>query len=352
MHFPYGQSLKNRFALAPLTNLQSGPRGHLSDDEYQWLTLRAKGGFGLTMTCAAHVQAIGQGFPGQLGIFSDEHIKGLTRLAQGIKQHDSLAVVQLHHAGLRSPRELIDDQPVSPSDDEKSGARALSLNEVEQLIDDFISAAQRAQLAGFNGVELHGAHGYLLCQFLSSKTNRRADQYGGSLENRSRPLFEIISGIRMRCGQSFSIGVRLSPERFGMQLMEARQIAQRLMTEAPIDYLDMSLWDAFKEPAEEAHKGRTLLSYFTELDRGDVRLGVAGKIRTPLDAERCLEAGADFVLLGRAAILHHNFPQLCAERPDFTPTSNPVSESYLRKEGLGDAFVEYMKTWEGFVEET
>ena len=79
----HGPALKNRFVLAPLTNLQSLPDGRLSDDEFHWLTMRAKGGFALTMTCAAHVQAVGQGFPGQLGVFGDEHLEGLTRLAAG-----------------------------------------------------------------------------------------------------------------------------------------------------------------------------------------------------------------------------------------------------------------------------
>ncbi|MDG1200515.1 MAG: NADH:flavin oxidoreductase, partial [Porticoccaceae bacterium] len=138
LHFKSGTSLKNRFMLAPLTNTQSHSDGRLSDDEYHWLTMRAKGGFGLTMTCAAHVQAVGQGFPGQLGVFGDEHLEGLTRLAQGIKAEDSLAVVQLHHAGMRSPAELIGQPPVCPSDNAETGAVALSTEAVEQLIEDFI----------------------------------------------------------------------------------------------------------------------------------------------------------------------------------------------------------------------
>ncbi|MEH6639653.1 MAG: NADH:flavin oxidoreductase [Porticoccaceae bacterium] len=350
--FAHGSALKNRFMLAPLTNLQSHTDGRLSDDEHRWLTMRAAGGFALTMSCAAHVQAIGQGFPGQLGIFSDTHLEGLSRLAKDIKQHDSLAVMQLHHAGMRSPEELIGGQPVAPSDDEETGARALSTAEVEQLIEDFIAAAERAETAGFDGVELHGAHGYMLCQFLSGEINHREDQYGGSLDHRAQPLFDIIAGIRKRCRADFNVGVRLSPERFGMQLMDVVAIAQRLMTEAQIDYIDLSLWDVFKEPNEEGYQGRSLLSYFTKLERGDVRIGVAGKIRTPQDALRCLDAGADFVLLGRAAILHHDFPKLSAANNDFVPVSNPVSEDYLRSEGLGEAFVEYMGTWKGFVEQT
>src|ERR1700755_2402963 len=104
MSFAHGPAMKNRFMLAPLTNLQSHPDGRLSDDEFRWLTYRAKGGFGLTMTCAAHVQAVGQGFPGQLGVFSDIHLEGLTRLATAIRAAGSLAAVQLHHAGNRSPK--------------------------------------------------------------------------------------------------------------------------------------------------------------------------------------------------------------------------------------------------------
>lgn len=351
LSFKHGTTIKNRFSLAPLTNLQSHDDGCLSDDEYRWLTMRAEGGFGLTMTCAAHVQAVGQGFPGQLGIFSDKHIDGLTRLASGINKNDSLAIVQIHHAGMRAPEELIGCQPVAPSDDEETNARALSTAEVEQLIEDFIVAAQRAESAGFDGVELHGAHGYILCQFLSGETNRRNDQFGGSLENRARPLFEVVTGVRERCRDDFNIGVRLSPERFGIPLTEATSVTQRLMSEAKIDYVDMSLWDVFKEPVEEEFQGRSLMSYFTELDRGDVRIGVAGKVRTPEAARRCLEAGVDFLLLGRAAIIHHDFPNQTMRDANFTPLRNPVSKQHLRDQGLGDAFLDYMATWKGFVEE-
>ena len=103
LSFAHGPAMRNRFALAPLTNLQSHPDGRLSEDEFRWLTLRAKGGFGMTMTCAAHVQRQGQGFPGQLGCWSDAHLPGLTRLAAGIKAAGSVAHVQLHHAGMRTP---------------------------------------------------------------------------------------------------------------------------------------------------------------------------------------------------------------------------------------------------------
>jgi 2,4-dienoyl-CoA reductase-like NADH-dependent reductase (Old Yellow Enzyme family) len=350
LHFKNGMTMKNRFMLAPMTNCQSHADGRLSDDEHHWLTMRAKGGFGLTMTCASHVQATGKGFPGQLGCFSDDHLPGLRRLAEGIKAQQSLAVVQLHHAGMRSPAKEIGGQPVCPSDNEETGARAMTPEEIEQLKADFIAAAARVEKAGFNGVELHGAHGYILCQFLSPAINRRTDQYGGTLENRSRIIFDIIDGIRNRCSPGFLLGVRLSPERFDLKLAEVREVARRLMGDGQIDFLDMSLWDSFKEPAEEGFQGKTLLSYFTELERGDVRLGTAGKISTPDEALRCLEEGVDFVILGRAAILHHDFPEQARLDPGFVPVTLPVTRDYLRSQGLGEPFVDYMTRWDGFVE--
>jgi 2,4-dienoyl-CoA reductase-like NADH-dependent reductase (Old Yellow Enzyme family) len=350
LQFKSGVAMKNRLTLAPLTNTQSDEDGCLSDDEYRWLTLRARGGFGLTMTCASHVQQIGQGFPGQLGCFSDNHIDGLARLASGIKEANSLAVVQIHHAGMRSPTDLINKRPVCPSDDEKTGARALTPDEVAQLSNDFVAAAERADKAGFDGVEIHAAHGYVLCQFLSPTINKRRDRYGGSLENRARIILEIVDGIRARCRPDFLLGVRLSPERFGVRMAEIRTLAQQLMTAAKIDFIDMSLWDCFKEPEEEEFQGQPLMSYFTDLTRGDVRLGVAGKLRTGADAARCIDMGADFVTIGRAAILHHDFPEKLKANSDFESVQLPVSAAYLRSEGLGEAFIRYMSTWEGFVE--
>ena len=288
----------------------------------------------------------GQPSPGQLGFHDEKHLPGLTRLASAIKAQDSHAVAQLHHGGLRAVK-----GPKAPSADEKLGAEAMTLDEVRASRDCFISAAQRAERAGFDGVELHGAHGYLICSFLSPELNRREDAYGGSPENRARFLFECIDGIRAAAKPGFSLGVRLSPERWGIVLPEIRDVAQRLMREARIDYIDMSLWDVRKEPQDEAYRGRTLASYFTELDRNGTRLGAAGKIMSAQDARDLIAMGFDFPILGRAAILHHDFPKRAASDANFTAIATPVSEAYLHEEGLGPAFVQYMRTWKGFVEE-
>ena len=344
--FNCGVKMKNRFMLAPLTNRQSHENGQLSNDEFQWLTMRAKGQFGLVMTCASHVQEIGKGFSGQLGIFSDDLIAGHTRLAKAIKSEGSLAVIQLHHAGMRSPKDVIGKKAVCPSDSKKHNARALTLNEVQQLKTDFVNAAIRAKQCGYDGAEVHGAHGYILTQFLSSEINKRTDKYGGSLENRSRLLFEIIDDIRTECGTDFLLGVRLSPEKFGMKLSEIKIISQQLIDANTIDFLDLSLWDCFKTPEEYPDSNLNLLKHIMQLNFKDIKLTVAGNIRTGSDVQKVLDLGVDFVTIGRSGILHHDFPKRVIDHASFVPVNTPVSDDYLKSEGLSKTFIEYMRRWD------
>lgn len=346
--FSHGPSMPNRFMLAPLTNQQSHVDGTLSDEEFHWLTKRAEGGFGLTMTCAAHVQAVGQGFAGQLGCFSDIHLPGLTRLAKGIHEHNSVAIVQLHHAGRRSPKDLIGTDPLSAGADEKMGARAMSTGEVEEMIQAFVDAAVRVEKAGFDGVELHGAHDYLICQFLNAELNTRSDQFGGSFENRQRVLFAIVDGIRAVCGSNFHVGVRLSPERFGMKTSEIVEVYRRLISENKVDMIDMSLWDVFKTGADDEFADRRLVDIFANEERGSTRLAVAGKLYSAADAQRAIDAGADIVAIGRAAITNHDFPRLSHDA-SFVMRELPVPRDVLIAEGLSDNFVTYMGNWPGFV---
>lgn len=351
IHFPCGKVMRNRFMLAPMTNTQSQEDGRLSDEEFRWLHKRAEGQFGLVMTCASNVQANGQCWPGQLGIYDDKQLLGHERLARAIRAEGSLAVLQLHHGGMRCPADLIGESPVAPSPNETEGARALSTAEVEQLRDDFITAAQRAQKAHYDGVEIHGAHGYILTQFLSSEHNQRKDQYGGSWENRRRLVLEIIDGIRETCGEEFLLGIRLSPERFGMQLSEIKELCELLIADGKIDFLDISLWDIYKDPITDTDDNRSLLEHFADLDYGKVKWTVAGKIYNGKDVQKALAAGMDFVTIGRSAILHHDFPKRVMENPDFEPIETPVTAEYLQKEGLSPKFIDYMRRWKGFVEE-
>lgn len=347
--FPRGPQAPNAFMLAPLTNCQSHDDGVISDDEHRWLAMRGEGGFGSVMTCAASVSPGGLGFPGQLGVHDDAHLPGLRRLADDLRESGAVSLVQLHHAGVRSPRDLIGTTPVGPSDHEETGARAMTTDEVVAVVDDFVTAARRAEQAGFDGVELHGAHGYLLCAFLSPDLNRRTDEYGGNLERRSRIVFDILDGIRAVCGPDFIVGVRLSLERFGVRLDEMRILTQALIDTGQVDFMDLSLWDCFKEPIEMEGSGRTLLDVTTDLVRRHdpqgrrVPVGVAGKLYTPADVDRALAGGADFALLGRIAIAHHDFPAQWQADPTWTPAEFPLPASHYEAEGVSPTFVAYLR---------
>lgn len=348
---PRGPAWRNRVALAPLTNLQSAPDGTMSDDEFHWLTMRAAGGFGHVMTCAAHMRPDGQGFPGQLGIWDDRHVAGLTRLASALREAGAASAVQLQHSGYRADPALTGLPRIAPFDEPESGATALTTAGVEQVREDFIAAATRAEAAGFDGVELHAAHGYLLCAFLDADRNQRSDRYGGSLANRARLLFEIADGIRSRCRPDFQLGLRLSPERFGVALSEAKALAADVLMDGRFDWLDLSLWDIIKEPVEPAFAGTRLIDQFASLPRGGCRLGVAGRILGAPRAREALDAGADFVLIGRGAILHHDWAARAIADPSFEARPTPVTREALAAEGLGPAFIDYMATWKGFVAE-
>lgn len=348
LNLAHGQTWKNRLVLASLTNQHCYADGCVSEEEIRFLSMRAAGGFAMVITAAAPVQQVGQGYFGQLGIYADTHVQGLARLAEAIHAKGAQCMVQLYHGGNRASAELVGHM-VSSSEDPKSGARALSLDEVEQLREDFILAALRAQAAGFDGVELHGAHGYILAQFLSPTINRRVDCYGGDLAGRSRLLREIIEGIRNRCGSDFQVGLRLSPERFGIRLAEMRQLSREVMVRQEIDFLDMSLWDVTKEPYEEEFHGTTLLSHFTDLPRGDVRLGAAGKIESGPAAAGVIDAGCDFVKIGRAGLLEHDFPERVRRNPQHGSPTLPFSPEQLGQEGVSPAFVDYLRTFPGFV---
>lgn len=349
LSFASGQTMKNRFFLAPMTNTQSHDDGCLSQEEYHWLTLRAKGGFGMTMTCASHVQANGQGFPGQLGIFDDKHLEGHLRLVSGIQAHQSLAVIQLHHAGIRSPKELIKGSPVGPSAHIKTGARALTTKEVIELREAFVEAAIRAQKCGYNGVEIHGAHGYILAQFLSAEYNQRQDEYGGTMTNRFRIIVQIIDEIRKQCGAEFMIGLRLSPERYGIQLEEIKEFCLQLDAQKKVDFLDISLWDVFKMPEDAPYASQSLLEHFSKLALSNTPWTVAGKISSGRVAQKVIDAGVDFVCIGQAAILHHDFPVQVQQNPQFEASKLPVSATYLKEQGLGPKFIKYMRRWPNFV---
>jgi 2,4-dienoyl-CoA reductase-like NADH-dependent reductase (Old Yellow Enzyme family) len=347
LQFPSKLTARNRVVLAPLTNLQSHADGSLSDEELTWLVRRARGGFGVIMTCAAHVSADGQGWAGELGVFDDRLLPGLTRLASALHGQGSCNFVQIFHGGVRADAKVSGLPTLSASAFE--GARAATEHDIARLIADFGNAAQRVEKAGFDGVEIHGAHGYLLTQFLSNTQNQRTDQWGGSLENRARLLLSVFDRVRQQTSTRFTVGVRLSPEDFGnakgLDLDESLQVA-RWLAERGADFLHLSLWDAQRNTSKrpEAHA----LELFRAAAGPKVVLLAAGKIWTRSEAEHLLGLGADAVALGRSAILNPEWP-MAAAVAGFEPRRPPVTIEQLRELDLGPRFAEYLRRWQGFV---
>ncbi len=213
-------TLKNRLVMSPMGIGLADLDGSPSEDMIAYYEARAKGGAGLILPEITRVNDVhGVGMLRQLSVTKDRHIEPLSRLAEAVHKYGTKIFIQLHHPGRETPNSLLGGAPaVSASDipckKTQSVTRALSTEEVKELIGQFIDGAVRVQKAGCDGVELHCAHGYLLQQFLSPYTNKRTDEYGGSFENRIRMVSEILTGIREKCGPDFPIGIRLSVEEF------------------------------------------------------------------------------------------------------------------------------------------
>jgi 2,4-dienoyl-CoA reductase-like NADH-dependent reductase (Old Yellow Enzyme family) len=349
--FRNGRSAPNRVWLAPMTNKASHDDGTLSDDELAFLAARAEGGFGIVETCASHVSLDGQGWAGALGMFADAHVAGWRRLAAAVRAHGALLIGQAFHGGARALR--APDRPApwscSPSGPGDPEVREASPDLIEDTIRAFADAARRLESAGVDGVELHGAHGYLLCQFLSSVLNQRTDEWGGRLEHRARLLRRTMRAARAAVGDGFLVGVRLSTESSkgvpGLDLDETLQVASWLCDDGA-DFIHISLWDAAKNSAKrpDAHPARI----FRDALPDDVPLITAGDIWTADDALAQLDHGADAVALGRAAIANPDWPRRVVERRR-EPKRPPLTAAELRERALGPAFVDYMRRWDGFV---
>jgi 2,4-dienoyl-CoA reductase-like NADH-dependent reductase (Old Yellow Enzyme family) len=349
--FRGGAEARNRVALAALTNLQSHRDGSLSEVEHDWLARRAEGGFGIVTTCAAFVSQDGRAWPGQIGVHDDALMPGLSRLATTLRSHGALSLVQLFHGGLRANAELSGQPTWSASAGEPgtAGPRAATEQDLARVIDDFTEAALRSHRAGFDGVEIHGAHGYLLTQFLSTVENRRSDRWGGSLENRARLIREITQAVRARVPAPFVVGVRLSPEDFGqargLDLDESLKLGGWLADDG-VDFLHLSLWTASRNTTKrsDSHAVREFRAVVPE----SVKLFVAGKVWTRADAESLLALGADVVALGRSGIVNPSWPELMREA-HAQPRRPPLSPEELRELAVGERFIKYLRNWKDFV---
>ncbi len=342
-----GATLANRVALAPLTNLQSNADGTLHDDEFNWLMRRA-GRFGLVSTCAAYVSDEGKAWDGQLGIAGPEHDAGLARLAAAIAETSSVGIVQLHHGGAKAE---LADVKLSTADDPAAGIRGATAADLERVVDDYVAAARRAEAAGFAGVEIHGANGYLFTQFLAPADNQRSDAYGGDLAGRARLLRETLHAVRSSTASSFIVGVRISPvdawAKRGLVLADAVELVPWL-AEDGVDFVHLSLSDASGSPPHEDTEASVVAAVRSALT-DDVALTAAGGMWTRADAEGVRVLGADVVVIGRAAIAHPDWPTE-VQSDGFEPSRPPWSPTMLRDASVGPDLLRYLEKFPGMVE--
>ncbi len=240
--------IRNRVAMTPMGVGLAAVGGGVNDDIIAFYEARARGGIGLIVSEICRVMdGAGAGEPCQIAARSGADIQGLGRMVDAVRKYGARMFIQLHHPGRQGHIEVGGEQPVSASAVENpltgEAPRALTIPEIGKIQQAFVGGARIAQMAGADGVELHGAHGYLINSFLSPYLNRRDDRYGGSFENRLRFLLEILAGIRAACGKGFPLGVRLSAEEFlgdqGNDLAATCRIAVEL-EKAGVDFLDIS----------------------------------------------------------------------------------------------------------------
>jgi 2,4-dienoyl-CoA reductase-like NADH-dependent reductase (Old Yellow Enzyme family) len=343
----------NRTLLAAMTNKQSNQDGTLSKEEINWLVRRAKGGFGIITTAAANVTETGRGWEGEMGVWGDHQLPGLVDMANQLRQTETISLVQLFHGGMRAPESLNGVQPISASKNTEAGmdgkyTREMTDEEIKSMIESFTQAAVRCEKAGFHGVELHGAHSYLICQFLGSITNRREDDWGGDIFSRSRFLREIIESIRKVTDPKFLIAVRISPiiEKSGINLHESLELT-RILCEMEIDMLHISCWDVF-QPVEGDELGPSLTKRFSEVIPKNIPLISTGAVWDSKDAQWLMDQGADIVGVARVGIGHPDWPQHLSD-PGYKPEKPPFSVKHLENVDLSPVFIEYMKRWKNFV---
>ncbi len=240
--------IKNRVAMTPMGVNLAAAGGGVNDDIIAFYEARARGGVGLIVTEVCRVMdGAGAGEPCQIAARHAGDLQGLERLADAVHKYGTRIFVQLHHPGPQGSREIGGAQPVAASAHVNvftgETSRAVTPAEIQEIERAFANGARIAQLAGADGVELHGAHGYLINSFLSPFLNQREDAYGGTLENRVRFLLETVALVRARCGTEFPLGVRLSVEEFlhdkGNDLAAGCRIAE-VLEKAGIDFLDVS----------------------------------------------------------------------------------------------------------------
>jgi 2,4-dienoyl-CoA reductase-like NADH-dependent reductase (Old Yellow Enzyme family) len=311
-----GMVLKNRFVRSGTWDALAEANGACTQKMIDLMTQLADGGVGLVVTGFGHVSREGQALPFQMGVYSDDLLPGLTKMTQAVHQAGCNIVLQIHHGGLLAIPELIGQEPLGPSvmSTEKGPlGKAMTIEQIHDAVTAFREAAVRGKKAGFDGVQIHVAHGYLLNQFLSRHFNHREDEYGGSIENRARLTLEVVRSVREAVGNAYPVLVKLQTEDFlpgGLVVDEMLQVA-RMLERAGVDAIELSggttlallAGNPNASPVREEEK-----IYYEEAARrykAEIKtpLMLVGGIRSPREAQNLVDRGiTDFISLARPLI--------------------------------------------------
>lgn len=321
-----GIVLRNRIAMAPMTTWASNEDGTVSDAEDAYYRRRVTG-VGLVITGCTHVQANGVGFTGEFAAHDDAFVPSLARLATAAKSGGAPAILQIFHAGAKARPDLVPEVVAASAVAMKAGSsdaaatpRALSSDEVLGVIRAFGETTRRAIQAGFDGIELHGAHGFLLQNFFSPHYNRREDAWGGSLDRRMRFPLALVEEVRRvidaHADRPFVLGYRISAEEHedgGLRIGDTLVLVDRLI-ESGIDYLHASLQDALTTKPLDDPEGATIARILVDHVDGRIPVIAAGRMRTPDEAAGALLGGLSLVAIGQGLVMNPDWVELAASR--------------------------------------
>ncbi len=310
--------IRNRIVMPPMGTNYADDAGFVTERLVRYYEARAEGGSGLIIVEVAAVAPEGKAIINQIGIWADKFIPGLRYLAEAIKKHGARAAIQLHHAGRQTTWNNTGYQPVAPSALScpvcRDAPRELSVEEIRGLVDAFEHAARRAREAGFDALELHGTHGYLINQFLSPYSNQRNDEYGGDRERRMRFPLEVLKAVRRAVGEDFPVIFRINANEYvegGLTTEDAGDFALRLEREG-VEALHVSA-GVYGSPAPMVASMSTpelpLVDYAAELKEVvGMPIITVGKFHDPEQGETALEQNqADFISVGRGMITDSHF---------------------------------------------
>jgi 2,4-dienoyl-CoA reductase-like NADH-dependent reductase (Old Yellow Enzyme family)/thioredoxin reductase len=326
--FVKGMQLRNRLVMPPMVTNFASEDGAVTNRMIRYYSERAKGGVGLIIVEMTYPHVTGKAFPCMLGVHDEKFVPGLNELSEAIKSYGACAGLQIGHAGRQTSREICGRSPMAPSAVPLKGSveppQEMLTEEIHEMVRAFGSAALRAKRAGFDAVELHGTHGYLLNQFLSPYTNQRSDSYGGSFENRLRFPVEVVQEVRAKIGEDYPLILRLCANEYlegaeGITLELAKKIAPRLV-EAGIDILHVTggigeTGDHLIQPLYYDHCYNVYLAEGVKHVVGITPVIAAGSVIDPHMADQILEQGkADLIAVGRGLIADPMFPKKAEEQ--------------------------------------